>query len=145
MCRNAQVTLTERPWRKDPSSLWSMVVVWKREENNDHWQKLCTCPIPSDLRRKIMVDLYILYKWYILGNLHTCYSFNTLLAPFWGRIRPKEVFAYDIFSVATIHSKSGCAWLSVGVLSWVWVWRPLASVTVPYLVYTCSILLQTAR
>ena len=37
----------------------------KEKRNND--QKLC-CPIPSDLRRKLVADLFILYKWYILGN-----------------------------------------------------------------------------
>ena len=81
-----------------------------------------------------MANLYFIqisYKQYKLGNFIP-------FALFWGRMRPKTVVPRmpSVFqSYFECGNESVCVWLSVSVLFQVWVWLPLMSVTVPYLVY----------
>jgi len=78
--------------------------------------------------------IQISYKRYKLGNFIS-------FALFWGRMRPKTVVPrmpsvfQSYFECGGDSGESVCVWLSVSVLFRVWVWLPLMSVTVPYLVY----------
>jgi hypothetical protein len=105
------------------------------------WQEISSQTQTSNLGPKPVVNLHIPYKWYNLGNF---ISWPTLLPRFEGRWDPKQLcrrcrlWSDHILSVEVIHTESVCVWLSVSVLCRVWVWLPLMSVTVPYLVYTRS-------